>query len=176
MTDSGYLLDRAGRRRSQASRFRPAALLLTPLLAILFQVYVPLFFAYLGYLELPLLVTVYFAMMRRRPVAGMLYGAAIGLTQDSLSSHPIGLFGIVKTLVGYLAATISLRFDLETPVARFVSASVFYVFHQALYWGLERTLLGSSLGFSVAETVLQGVLNGVVAIPLFHLLDKLRET
>ena len=172
----GDLLAARSRRRSKASRFRPAALLLVPLLSILFQTYVPLFIEYLGYLELPLLVTVYFALMRRRPVSGLLYGAAIGLLQDSLSSHPLGLFGIVKTLVGYFAATVSLRFEVDNPVARFIVAFFFFFFHQFFYWVLGGALLGSPVEFSVPQTLLLGVMNGAVAVPLFHLLDKLKET
>jgi rod shape-determining protein MreD len=52
-------------RRSRISRSRPYWLIVVPLLAILFQVNVPLFFRHLSYLELPLLVTVYFSLMRR---------------------------------------------------------------------------------------------------------------
>ena len=125
---------------------------------------------------MPLLVTVYFGLTRRRPVSGLLYGATIGLIQDSLSSHPIGMFGIAKTLVGYLSATAALRFDIENPIARFVSALLFYLGHQSLYWIMERALLGSVVEVSVAQALLQGVLNGAVAVPLFHLLDKLKET
>jgi rod shape-determining protein MreD len=176
MMEYGDLLAARSRRRSKASRFRPAALLLVPLFSILFQTYVPLFIEYLGYLELPLLVTVYFALMRRRPVSGLLYGAAIGLLQDSLSSHALGLYGIVKTLVGYFAATVSLRFEVDNPVARFIVASFFFFFHQFFYWVLGGALLGSPVEFSVPQTLLLGVMNGAVAVPLFHLLDKLKET
>ncbi|MCP5117605.1 MAG: rod shape-determining protein MreD, partial [bacterium] len=106
------LLVESQRARPEGYRFRPVALILVPLGAILFQVYVPLFFSYLTFMALPLLVTVYFALMRRNAVAGMLYGAIIGLVQDSLSHHPLGMFGIVKTLVGYFAASVSVRFDV----------------------------------------------------------------
>jgi len=95
-------------RQIRASRLSIAALIIIPLAAILFQVYVPRFWHFMGYLELPLLVTVYFALMRRSPVAGVLYGAAIGLAQDSLSPQPLGMFGIVKTLVvGVLNAAVA---------------------------------------------------------------------
>jgi len=57
-------------RDTRISRFRAWVLFLVPLAAILFQVYVPLFFQFLAYLELPLIVTVYFALMRRSPIAG----------------------------------------------------------------------------------------------------------
>jgi hypothetical protein len=48
--------------------------------AILFRVYVPRWISYLSYLQLPLLATVYFSLMRRSPVAGVLYGATNSLT------------------------------------------------------------------------------------------------
>ena len=95
-------------RETQISRFRAWVLFLVPLAAILFQVYVPLFFQFLAYLELPLLVTVYFALMRRSPIGGLLVGALVGLAQDSLSKNPLGMFGITKTLVGYFAASVGL--------------------------------------------------------------------
>ncbi len=60
-------------RKSHISKFNAASIIGIPLAAILFQVYVPRFVMYLSYLELPLLVTVYFALMRRSPVAGVLF-------------------------------------------------------------------------------------------------------
>ena len=175
MTDYGALLRNAERKRREASRFRPLVLFLVPLSAILFQVYVPLFFEYLAYLELPLLVTVYYALMRRQPVYGLLYGAVIGLVQDSLSSNPIGMFGIVKTLVGHFAASFSMKFDVDNPVARFILAGFFFVFHQVLYWVLVRALLGGGMELDLKQTLLLGMMNAAVAVPLFHLLDKLKE-
>jgi rod shape-determining protein MreD len=38
-------------------------------------------------------------------------GALVGLAQDSLSKNPLGMFGIVKTLVGYFAASVGVRLD-----------------------------------------------------------------
>src|SRR2546430_7558761 len=69
-------------RDTQISRFKAWVLFFVPLAAILFQVYVPLFFQFLAYLELPLIVTVYFALMRRSPVGGLLVGAFVGLARS----------------------------------------------------------------------------------------------
>ena len=52
-------------RTAQSSRFKPWVFIVVPVLAILFQIYVPLFFKFLSYLELPLMVVIYFALMRR---------------------------------------------------------------------------------------------------------------
>ena len=159
----------------RVSRFKPAVWILIPLAAILFRVYIPLFFESLSYLELPLLVTVYFSLMRREPIAGTLIGACIGLMQDTLSDKPIGMVGIVKTLVGYFAASVSMRFDVDNPAIRVVLGFFFYFFHQFFLWVLARALLSQPVNFDVPQTFLFGLLNAVVALPLFHLLDKLKE-
>ena len=174
MTESG---DRilVGNQREQVSRFRARVLLFVPLAAILFQVYVPRFFAFLGYLELPLLVTIYFALMRRSQIGGLFVGAAIGLAQDSLSTKPLGMYGIVKTLVGYFAASVGLRIDVEHPAIRLMLTFFFYFFHQFLYWVLSRGLLGEQIAFEIQRTLVLGLLNAIVGMAVFHFLDKLRE-
>ena len=162
-------------RRNRAKRLRPVWTVLVPLAAVLFQVYLPRFFQYLGYLELPLLVTVYYALMKRQPIPALLFGAAIGIGQDSLASHPLGMFGIIKTLVGYFAASVSMRFDVDNPVIQFVLGFFFFFFHQFFYWVLARALLSQQIDFDVQQTLLFGILNAVVALPLFLLLDKMKE-
>jgi rod shape-determining protein MreD len=163
-------------RRGAADRLRFVWLVVIPLIAILFQVYVPRFraFQFLAYLELPLLLTVHFALSRGGPIAGLLYGMSIGLVQDSLSPQPFGMYGIVKTLVGYFAASVSMRFDVQNPVVTFILSFFFYFFHQFFYWVLERALLGKAVGFDVQQELIFGFLNAAVALPLFRILDKLK--
>jgi len=161
--------------RTRESRFRIVWVILVPLAAILFQVYLPRFMETLSYLELPLLTTVYFALMRRQPVAGGLIGASIGLVQDALSQHPLGLFGIVKTLVGYFSASVSQRFDVQNHGLRFILSFFFFVFHQFFFWLLSRALLGYTIDFNASQTMIFAFLNAVVAVPLFVVLDKLKE-
>ncbi|MBC8167962.1 MAG: rod shape-determining protein MreD [Bryobacteraceae bacterium] len=163
------------RIRKGRKRFRPLTMIVVPLIAILFQVYLPRFFQYLGYLELPLLVTVYYALMARNPIPGLLFGAVIGLAQDSLSHHPLGMFGITKTLVGYFAASVSTRFDVDNPFLQFVLGFFFFFFHQFFYWMLTRALLGRQIDFDLQQTFFFGLLNAIVAVPLFVLLDRIRE-
>lgn len=171
---SGHLLTETP-PKSPIARFRFVVLIAAPLLAILFQVYVARFLEPLAFLDLPLLVTVYFALMRRSQIQGMFLGAGIGLVQDSLSHQPLGMFGIVKTLVGYFSASASQRFDVENNAIRFVLAFFFYFFHQFLYWVLLRALLGQPGDFDPRRELLLALLNAVVAIPLFRLLDRLKE-
>lgn len=162
-------------RRNRKLRIRPLGMVLVPLAAVLFQVYLPRFFQYLGYLELPLLVTVYYALMRRQPIPGLLFGCVVGLGQDSLSPHPLGMFGIVKTLVGYFAASVSMRFDVDNPVVQFLWGFFFFFFHQFLFWVGTRALLAQHIDFNPQQTFLFGLLNAAVALPLFMLLDRMKE-
>jgi rod shape-determining protein MreD len=173
MTEYSEPIIRPFSRSRQENRWWPVLLAAASVAAILFQVYVPMFFSYLAYLELPLLATVHFALVRRSPVAGLLYGAAIGLFQDAFSGRPLGMFGIAKTLIGFFSANVSLRMDVENSAVRFLLASFFYVLHHLLYWVLSNALLGGGGPLEIAETLVFGLLNGAVAVPLFQLLDRL---
>jgi rod shape-determining protein MreD len=163
-------------RKNRVSKFNWISILGIPLAAILFQVYVPRFISYLSYLEVPLLVTVYFSLAWRSPVAGVVFGAGIGLAQDSLSHHPLGMFGIVKTLVGYFAGSVSQRFEVENSWVRLILAFFFFFFHQFFYWVLTRALLGQLIPFDPISTIVVALLNAAVAVPLYHVLDKLKIT
>jgi rod shape-determining protein MreD len=56
-----------------------------PLLALFLQAFIPLRFPnFAVYVDLPLLVTIFFAMARRNPISGLLTGSVIGLAQDML--------------------------------------------------------------------------------------------
>jgi len=160
---------------TQISRFKAWVLFLVPLAAILFQVYIPLFFQFLAYLELPLIVTIYFALVRRSPIGGLLVGAFVGLAQDSLSKNPLGMFGITKTIIGYAAASVGLRLDVDHPLIRLILVFFFFVFHQFIFWALSRGLLEQQGSFETQRTLVLGVLNAIVAVSLFHFLDKLKE-
>jgi rod shape-determining protein MreD len=103
-------------------------------------------------------------------------GAAVGLAQDSLSKNPLGMFGIVNTLVGYFAASVGMRIDVDHGVIRLMLAFFFYLFHQFFYWVMARALLGQQLAFEWQRTLILGLLNAIVGVALFHFLDRLRES
>jgi rod shape-determining protein MreD len=176
MNDLNEAFAIGGRGRKKASRIRPWVMLVTPLAAILFQVYVPLYLPPLHYLELPLLVTVYLALSRRSPLGGALTGAAIGLVQDALSYQPIGILGMVKTLIGYTAASVGVRLDTGHMVVRLCLGAFFFLGHQLLYWAVRRTLLGAPSGLEIPLTLVAALANGLVGVLLFSLLDKLKDT
>jgi hypothetical protein len=52
----------------------------------------------------------------------------------------------------------------------------FFFFHQFLYWVLARALLGEALDFDPGQTLVVAALNAAVAVPLYHILDKIKLT
>ena len=163
-------------KESWFSRFQVVALAAITLIAIIGKFYLPRLVPHTEWLELPLLLTVYFGLMRRSQIASLFFGAFVGLAEDSLSpaNLPIGMYGITKTLVGYFAASVSLRFNVESSLIRLVLCFFFYFFHAFFYWIMRRALLAQVVPFDPQETFVHGALNALVALPLFAILDRMR--
>jgi rod shape-determining protein MreD len=164
-------------RQVRRTKYPLWAFFAVPLGALIVQVYLPQFqtLKFISNIELPLLVTIYFALMRRSQIRGLSIGMVLGLAQDSLFSQRIGMFGICKTLVGYLAASIGMQFDVEHAFVRLVLCFVFYLFHQFLYWVLQRALLDQPLVFDIESQLILGLINAIIGVALFHFLDKFRR-
>ena len=164
-------------RQVRRTRFALWVFFAVPLVALIIQVYLPLFqtLKFISRIELPLLVTIYFALMRRSQIRGLTIGMVLGLAQDSLLSQKIGMFGICKTLVGYFAASIGMQFDVEHSFVRMILCFVFYMFHQFLYWVLQRALLDQPVVFDIQSMMILGLINAVIGVALFHFLDKFRS-
>jgi rod shape-determining protein MreD len=164
-------------RQVRRTKFALWVFFAVPLASLIIQVYLPLFqtLKFISRIELPLLVTIYFALMRRSQIRGLTIGMILGLAQDSLLSQKIGMFGICKTLVGYFAASIGMQFDVEHPFVRLILCFVFYMFHQFLYWVLQRALLDQPVIFDLQGTLALAGINAVIGVALFHFLDKLRS-
>ncbi len=157
--------------------FRAGAILIPTLLALVLQASFPIHFAKAAVLDLPLLVTIYFGLSRRNPSTGLLLGMFIGLLQDSLSGPtvPLGLYGIAKTIIGYLASSIGARLDTEHPAARFALTAAFFVVQQGLIGLTRRILLAQPESWFNAHLFLAALVNALVAVFLFLLLDRLRK-
>ena len=86
-------------------------------------------------LDLVLVVVVYVALVSG-PVWGLLLGSIAGLIQDALSSGIIGVGGLAKTIVGYLAGLLGTQFILTAPLSRFVVFILATVVHATIFMGL----------------------------------------
>ncbi len=156
------------------NRFQVVALLSLTLMAIIAQVYIPRLIPNTEFLEVPLLITIYFGLMRHNQLSALFFGAFVGLAQDSLSHLPLGMYGIAKTLVGYFAASLSSRFDVDNVVVRFLLTFFLFFFHQFFYWIMRRALLGQPVPLDPQKILLQAALNSVVAVPLYLILDRMK--
>src|SRR5215510_15326428 len=113
-----YAVSMTSREEIEVHRFSWPVSIGIPLLAIFLQVFVSKWLTFIKVFDLPLLVTIFFAVARRRPIPGLVTGALIGTVQDAFSHHYIGLNGIAKTIIGFLASSLGVRLDVENPGSR----------------------------------------------------------
>jgi len=147
-----------------------------PLLALFAQAFVPLRFPrFAVYFDLPLLVTIFFAMARRNPIAGLFTGAFIGLAQDMLGHNAIGLNGIANTIVGYGASSLGVKLDVENAGARFLVTLGFYLVHSAVYFAVARGMVNMTQNWSWLHGILAGLANATLGVALYFLLDKFKQ-
>jgi len=156
-------------------RFSLPATVGIPLLALFLQAFLPRRFPAVSYLDLPLLVTIFFGISRRNPISGLITGAVIGLLQDSLGGLPLGLFGIAKTVVGYGASSLGVKLDVENAGARLLVTLGFYLVHAAVYFTVARGLVSLNLNWSWGRGFLAALANAVLAVFLFFVLDKFKQ-
>lgn len=157
---------------------RPSAvtIVLMTLLALALQVLLPVYVDVFGFFDLPLLVLVYAALLGRNVIGGLLIGTAIGLLQDGLTHGPVGLFGVVKTIVGYLAGTTSLLVEVNYPGVRSVLVAGFFLLHQGLFWAISEFLLGRPTQVEWIRVVILAAAHAGLALAVFPLFDRFRRT
>jgi rod shape-determining protein MreD len=162
----------------EVHKFRAGAIVGSTFLALMLQAFVPVYIPKFAVLDLPLLITIYFGLSRRNPSTGLLLGMFTGLLQDSLSGPtvPLGLYGIAKTIIGYLASSIGARLDTEHPAARFATTMIFFVVHQGFVTLTRRVLLAEPEPWFTLRLLIAAALNAVVAVLVFAFLDRLRKS
>jgi rod shape-determining protein MreD len=176
MNEETYDL-RTSESHIEVHKFYPGAIIVTLVVVFFLQAFLPQYFHKLAILDLPLLVTIYFGLSRRNPSTGLLLGMAIGLVQDSLSGPtvPLGLYGIAKTIIGYLASSIGARLDTEHPAARFALTILFFGVHQGILALERRILLAQPEVWFTLQLGVAALINAAVGMFLFALLDRLRK-
>lgn len=148
---------------------------LAPLLALGLQSLFSLHFGFFALLDLPLLVTVYYAISKREPISATLVGTLIGIAQDALTHHPLGIFGISKAVVGYIAASLGVRVDTEHHGSRLLLTFAFTLVQSAVLFLLERHMLGQPYSWHWVHELVKAALNALLSVILFALLDLSRR-
>jgi rod shape-determining protein MreD len=128
-------------------------------------------------LDLVLIVVVYLALITG-PVTGLLLGSVAGLVQDSLSSGIIGIGGLSKTVVGFVAGLLGTQFIVTAPLSRFLVFVLSTLLNGGIFMGLYTVLGLRQFDDPWAPMLSQAIGNGfvgVVGAQLVELLPGLRD-
>ncbi|MBZ5514541.1 MAG: rod shape-determining protein MreD [Acidobacteriia bacterium] len=162
-------------RPVEVFRMHPAALWVTALVALLLQAVLPLTLPLARLFDFPLLVTIYFAVIRRNKIFAIGLGTGMGLLQDALSSGLIGFFGMAKGLVAYLAASASVKFELDDLFGRMALTATLVPIHALFLKLLQRGLLESPPPWQALDVVSGSLVNVGLGLILFQILDRFRR-
>ena len=160
------------RRDLEIRRYPLYIYVLVPLAAVVLQAWLPRLLGRFAYMDLPLLVTVYFALNRRSPIHGTLLGAVLGLAQDGLTQGAVGIHGIANTVCGFLAASVGIRIVVENNLIRMVMNFALTLLSSAVMLFVIRVLLGLAWHSNWLDELLRAAGNGVIGLVLFPLLDR----
>ena len=145
---------------------------MTPIAALVLQALLPRFLHDYAWFDLPLLVTIYFALARRDPIQGTLMDSGLGLFEDALTQHAIGVNGVAKTVAGFLAGSVGVRIDVENHTIRLLLTFLLSILCSAIYVFIYRVLLGLELEWNWLAELMKSVGNVAIAAVLFPLLDR----
>ena len=119
------------------------------------------------------LVAVVYVALTSGPVTGMLTGTFAGLVQDALTTGIIGIGGLAKTIVGFLAGIIGTQFIVAQPLPRFVVFFAATVLHAIVFMGLYVLTNQQDFGTPYAAVLGQAVGNSVVGVVAFQIVELL---
>jgi rod shape-determining protein MreD len=122
--------------------------------------------------DLVLVVVVYVALTSG-PVTGMFAGSLAGIIQDALSSGLIGVGGLAKSLVGFLAGAIGQQFIVTAALPRLVIFLAATALHAAVFMGLYVLLGLRSFPSPWAAIVSQALGNAAVGLIGFAVVESL---
>jgi len=124
------------------------------------------------------LVTVVYIALTSGPVSGMLAGSLAGLIQDQLSTGVLGIGGLAKSIVGFVAGAIGQQFIITAALPRFVTFIGATAAYQVIFMGLY-VVLGlrsfPSPWKAIATQALGNALVGMVAFTIIEALPGMIE-
>jgi rod shape-determining protein MreD len=160
------------RRDLEIHRYPAPLYVIAPVIALVVQALMPRVLGRFAYFDLPLVVTVYFALGRRSPIQGMFMGGILGIFEDALTHHAIGINGIAKTVAGYLAASVGIRIDVQNTAIRLALNFVLSLLCSGIVVFVHRVLLGLEMQWNWLAMLYEAIGNSIIALFLFPLLDR----
>ncbi|HEY1580167.1 MAG TPA: rod shape-determining protein MreD [Terracidiphilus sp.] len=166
------VLSADARREMEIHRYPALIYALVPVVAVVLQAWLPRLLGRFAWFDLPLVITVFFGLSRRNPIQGSLLGGTLGIFEDALTGHAIGINGVAKTLVGYLAASVGILVNVENHAIRLFMTFVLSLVGSATYFFVVRFLLGMSVDTNWMTELYKALGNSVIALVLFPVLDR----
>jgi rod shape-determining protein MreD len=123
-------------------------------------------------IDLVLIVVVYIAL-KSGPVSGLLAGTVAGLIQDALSSGILGIGGLAKTIVGFIAGVLGTQFIVTAPLPRFMILLLGTVLHAAIFMGLYTLLNLRQFPAPYSAVVGQAFANAFIGVVAFQMIEWL---
>src|SRR6266404_6914145 len=127
----------------------------------------------LGYVDLTLILVVYFAL-QRQPLQALIVGAAAGLATDFISGRPalLGAGGFSKTLTAYAVYFVASRVMMDTTILRIPVLAGASLLDNLVYVAMHR-LLGQTPPMPFIQSLsYKLVATTVVGTALLHLYDS----
>ena len=119
------------------------------------------------------LVAVVYVALTTGPVTGMLAGSVAGLIQDALSSGVIGIGGLAKSIVGFLAGAFGQQFIVTAALPRLVMFIAATALHAAVFMGLYEVLGLRAFPSPWKAVTTQALGNALVGIVAFTIIEAL---
>jgi len=114
-------------------------------------------------------------VLRLRPsksYTGVSHGRGARHLEDALTHLPIGINGIAKTLVGYIAASVGVLINVENHSIRLILTFLLSLLGGATYIFVYRFLLGVAVETNWLTELYKALGNSLIALVLFPLLDR----
>lgn len=117
------------------------------------------------------LVAVCICALTWGPTAGLFAGTLGGLVQDALSDGVIGVGGLSKTLVGFLAGAIGAQFIVAQFIPRLVVFIGGTLLHQLCFWGIYALIEQRPPSVPWGAVLMQAVINACVGLLAFQIAE-----
>ncbi len=87
---------------------------------------------------------------------------------------PIGINGIAKTVVGFLAASVGIRVEVDNHLVRLLMNFGLSLVSSAIYLFVTRFMLDLPIEWSWLTELFRAIGNSLIAVVLFPALDRLQ--
>lgn len=140
--------------------------------ALLFQTTVAGMSLHGGTLVNFVLVAVICIALSLGALTGLLAGAAGGLVQDAVAGGVVGIGGLSKTLVGFLAGVFGAQFIVSQPLPRFVMFVGGTMLHELCFQSLYALVELRSVQFAWRTMLTQAAINGIIGVLALQIVES----